>query len=325
MDQGISSEAEIRKSVKRQVSRGSNWPLILLVGAPVLAVDASLSLILSLPLFDTMLFGACAAGLVVWNLKKRMESAPAAPIQRNSVLIGASLAVSALCFFAAIQLALVFGALAAVALVFAVTSLSFGTRLTRTWVRPLGILFFAVPWVQPTATLLSFPWRALLSNVVATAVKPLVNSVAAQGTSIAADSVKVALAWDAGGFWQIQFFLLASIGLIVGSGWRPVQFAIWFSISLIAAVTAYTGFLVTFLVANLLVKENISQATGMLIELGWWGAAFAGLWFIARWRLKPKTSGHQAVRKPGPRAEEMFPNSNVRNLASVASSATAKG
>lgn len=310
MDHDIHPERPRPVEAKPPRSRPTWVEPALCVGAPVLIANILFSMLLGLPVLETIWFGIFASVLTLWSLRLRTQN-PEPRTQeseaRNSIVV--ALILSLICFGLAWKFAICFVSFGIAALVFALSSLERGAGAVRPRLGPYAILLFAFPWTDPTVSLIGFPWRNFVAASAAAAAKPLVGAVSVQGTTIGAESMKLALAWDVGGLWQVQFFLLCALGLVIGSDWKPVRYAIWIGLTLLSALAAYIGFVASLFVASVLVAGGVTQAWGNALELGWWAAAFGVvLWFAGRLRSKRR---HEAARKAAERSEAMFPEDLV--------------
>ena len=278
---------------------------LLCVVLPALAANVILSVLRGLPWIETIWFAAGASGLAVWSLRLEKGGLPAENPQseeRFPILIALIIALS--CFALAWNAAIVFASIGIAALAFAFGGLCWGAAAARSRLGSFAFLLFAFPWIDPAAGLVGFPWRGILVNGAALAARPLVGVVTAQGTTLGAESMKLALTSDVGGFWQAQFFLLCALGLVVGSAWTPARRAAWLGLSALLAAAAYFGFVASYFIVGVLAAGRVAPFWGAALEIAWWLAAFGILCWLARDRSRKAA---EEKKNADERRESMFP------------------
>jgi hypothetical protein len=305
MEQDLHPERPRPVTKSRTASRVKARSVALCIGLPVAAVDAFAVSVLGLPLFDTVAFGVCAVALATYGILQE-DGAPRLTEGGAKILwIVAAIMACALFLWLSSAVAAGFAALAAVALATGVCAAYWGIGACRNWASSLALLAFAVPWLDPESTYLSHPWRSILAQIVGAVAGLVAGPVQIQGTSVSAGSIKLALASDVGGFWQIQIFLLTALGLAMSSNWGPARRLLWLGAALILGALAYTAFLVSFFIIHVLAAGNLPAIAGIGIELFWWAAAFLALMRAA----KPRESATAVTDPSGnDRSETMFPD-----------------
>ena len=291
----------------------SPWldPVVIAV-LPGLGANVSFSILLGFPLIDTIWFGAAASGLAAWSLHLQTPySVPRTPDPENRLPILVALIIAFACFGLAWKAAAVFASAGIAALAFAIGSLCLGVEAARSRAWSFAFLLFAFPWTDPSANLLGYPWRDFLATASGAIARPLIGAVTVQGTTLGADSIKIAIPPEGGGLWQAQFFLLCALGLAAGSGWKTSRLALWFCIAALSAGAAFLGFVTSFVVASVLAAAGLTPVWAGVLEIGWWMAAFGALaWLSWKWRVGP--SSHDPAKKTSQRMESMFPEDAVR-------------
>jgi len=279
---------------------------------PAIAANATFSVLLNFAISETIWFGVAASALAVWSLRlENPQSTIHNPKSENRLPILAALIGAFTCFLLALKIAVVFAAVGIAALAFAIRSLSAGVEASRRGAWSFAFLLFAFPWADPEANLLSYPWRDLLAGISAAVSRPLVGVVTAQGTTLGAESIKIALTPPAAGLWQMQFFVLCALGLSIGSGWKTPRRLLWLGVSAVAAIAACLGFAISFLVISVLAAEVLTPAWSGVLQIGWWAALFGLLcWLSLRGRCARAAGG--SSKKISQRVEAMFPDDAFR-------------
>lgn len=300
-------------------------PLVCIV-LPALGANVSFSVLTGLRIIDTIWFGIFAAGLAAWSLVLTQRTPGVEPQDsENRLPILVALIVSLACFALAWKMAILFVSVGIAAFAFAISSLLGGVNASRSRVGSFAILLFAFPWTDPSSGMLGFPWREFLSASAAALARPLVGVVTVQGTTLGAESMKLALPSDVGGFWQAQFFLLCALGLAVGSGWKSSRIAAWLGIAALSAAAAYIGFVTSLFMLSVLAAGNLAPVWVTALEIGWWLAVFGMLAWLAS-KMRAGEDPRQSMKKTVEREESMFPDDvSSRNLADGERAATARG
>ena len=300
-------------------------PLLCIV-LPALGANILFSALIGLRIIDTIWFGIFASGLAAWSLHLQpADPGPRTPDAENRLPILIALILALAGFALAWKIAIVFASVGIAASAFAVSSLFRGVEASRSRVWSFAILLFAFPWTDPAACLLGFSWRDFLSAAAAALARPLVGAVTVQGTTLGAESMKLALSSDVGGFWQAQFFLLCALGLAIGSDWKAPRVAAWLGIAALAAATAYLGFVASFFVVSVLAAGSLAPVWATALEISWWLAAFGMLAWLA-WKMRSGEGARESAKKAAERRESMFPDdAGVKNLADGERVATARG
>jgi hypothetical protein len=269
------------------------------------------SILLGFPLIDTIWFGAAASGLAVWSLHRESGRPAVEHEWENRLPILVALIVAFTCFALAWNFAVVFVSIGIAALAIAISSLCSGVETTRSRAWSFVFLLFAFPWADPEANLLGYPWRDLLAAVSGAVARPLIGVVTVQGTTLGADSIKVAIPPGAAGLWQMQFFLLCALGLSIGSNWKITRRLLWLGVAALCAGASYLGFTASFFVASVIAAEGLTPVWAGVLQIGWWAAAFGALSWLSLKGRPGRTAGDSS-KKTSQRIESMFPEDALR-------------
>lgn len=278
---------------------------VLCIAVPALIGNIAFSIALALPLAQTLWFAVLAAGLSLRSLQISHGAANSRTSDwddRLPILVALIVAISS--SLLAWKIAQVFASIGIASLAFALGGLFWGTSKARDRAGSFAILLFSFPWTDPTAGFIGFPWREILAQGAAIVAGPLVGSASVQGTTLSAESMKLALTSDVGGFWQAQMFLLCAAGLSVGSGWSALRRVAWFIGAALLAAATYFGFIVSYFVASVVAAGVLPTTRGNAIEIAWWIGAFGILWWFARERRKTSAESKKTVVRQEPMFSE---------------------